>query len=130
MRARRVDANHAEIVEAYRRLGCSARSTAPLGDGFPDIAVGYGGLTALPEARNVSATIDDALDQYSAGENTMVLLLLESALAKLEVSPNGDNYRQLARLVAVAGHALADNEQFRQVHDRALDLHCALEAAL
>ena len=33
---RKVDSNHAEIVEAFRRLGYSVKSTATLGKGFPD----------------------------------------------------------------------------------------------
>lgn len=51
-RAARVDANHSEIASEYRRLGCSVRSTAALGDGFPDLCIGYGGLTALVEVKD------------------------------------------------------------------------------
>lgn len=50
--ARRVDANHAELAEAFRVLGCSFLSLAPLGKGAPDGAVGYGGLTILVEFKD------------------------------------------------------------------------------
>lgn len=51
-RAARTDANHAEIADAYRLLGCSFLSLASLGRGAPDAAVGYGGLTALVEIKD------------------------------------------------------------------------------
>lgn len=38
-RAARTDSNHTAVLEALRKLGCLAHSTAALGDGFPDIAV-------------------------------------------------------------------------------------------
>ena len=52
MRAKRVDANHAEIVEAFRKLGCSVRSTATVGNGFPDLAVAYRGVVKLVEVKD------------------------------------------------------------------------------
>lgn len=40
-RAARTDANHGAVVKAIRSVpGVSVRSTAALGDGFPDLAVG------------------------------------------------------------------------------------------
>lgn len=51
-RAARVDANHAQIVEAYRLMGCSFLSLAPLGRGAPDGAVGWAGLTDLVEIKD------------------------------------------------------------------------------
>ena len=38
-RAAKVDANQAEIVCALRAIGCCVVSTAPLGNGVPDILV-------------------------------------------------------------------------------------------
>lgn len=43
-RAARVDQNHGEIVEAFRKLGCSVLSLAALGRGAPDILVIYAGI--------------------------------------------------------------------------------------
>jgi hypothetical protein len=40
-RAAKVDANHADVVTALRDLGYSVSSTAPVGNGFPDVAVGF-----------------------------------------------------------------------------------------
>jgi hypothetical protein len=37
----RVDKNHSVIVDGLRQLGCSVLSMAPLGNGAPDIAVGW-----------------------------------------------------------------------------------------
>lgn len=47
----KVDTNHAEITEAFRRLGCSVLSLAALGKGAPDLCVGYGGLSILIEVK-------------------------------------------------------------------------------
>lgn len=38
-RAARVDANHTQIVKAFRDMGCSVASTAAIGNGFPDLVV-------------------------------------------------------------------------------------------
>ena len=48
----KTDANHSVIVAAFRKLGCSVLSLAPLGNGAPDLAVGYGGLTCLVEVKD------------------------------------------------------------------------------
>jgi hypothetical protein len=40
-RAAKVDANHSEVVTALRNQGYSVTSTAMVGGGFPDLAVGY-----------------------------------------------------------------------------------------
>jgi hypothetical protein len=49
---KRVDANHSEIVKGLRAVGATVRSTAMVGDGFPDVAVGYRGLTWLFEIKD------------------------------------------------------------------------------
>lgn len=44
-RAAKVDKNQAEIVEALRNIpGCSVLITSSLGNGAPDISVGYRGF--------------------------------------------------------------------------------------
>jgi hypothetical protein len=40
-RAARVDGNHGTITDALRSVGCWVRSTAGMGDGFPDLLVWY-----------------------------------------------------------------------------------------
>jgi hypothetical protein len=48
----RVDDNHAAIVAALRRCGCSVFSTAGVGSGFPDCVVGLHGVTHLLEIKD------------------------------------------------------------------------------
>lgn len=49
--ARRVDENQPEVVKAFRGMGCSVLHLHMAGKGVQDIAVGYGGLTALVEIK-------------------------------------------------------------------------------
>jgi hypothetical protein len=52
MRARRIDDNQSQIVKALRAVGCSVTSTAAMGEGFPDLAVGIHGKTYLMEVKD------------------------------------------------------------------------------
>jgi len=52
MRARRVDANHADIIDAFRRMGCSVADLSRIGGGIPDLAVGLYGRTVLVEVKD------------------------------------------------------------------------------
>jgi len=47
----RVDENHAEIVSVLRRC-CSVTSTSGVGSGFPDLVVGFRGVTHLLEIKD------------------------------------------------------------------------------
>jgi hypothetical protein len=49
--AYRTDSNQAEIVKALRQIGASVTITAGLGDGFPDLAIGYQGVNHLAEVK-------------------------------------------------------------------------------
>lgn len=51
-RAAKVDANHSEIVAALRKIGATVTSTATVGKGFPDLAVGWRGMTLLLEIKD------------------------------------------------------------------------------
>jgi hypothetical protein len=53
-RAARVDDNQAKIVEGLRGLGATVRSTAAIGEGFPDIAVGFRGKNWFFEIKDGS----------------------------------------------------------------------------
>ena len=53
-RAAKVDANQPAIVSALRRAGASVQSLAAIGDGCPDLLVGYAGITALVEVKDGS----------------------------------------------------------------------------
>jgi len=50
-RAARTDANHKQMVEAFRLLGCSVKSLAPMGEGVPDLLVAIQGNTWLVEVK-------------------------------------------------------------------------------
>jgi hypothetical protein len=50
-RAGRVDSNHRLVVAAFRHWGASVHSCAQLGDGFPDLAVGFHGANHLVEIK-------------------------------------------------------------------------------
>ena len=52
MRAAKVDANQAEIVEALRAVGASVHTTHAVGDGFPDLSVGYRGMNFFIEVKD------------------------------------------------------------------------------
>lgn len=53
-RASRVDANHAEIVAALRKIGASVADTSGVGGGFPDLVVGYRGRNLIVEVKDGS----------------------------------------------------------------------------
>lgn len=46
------DSNHAAIVAELRQVGCTVMETHSLGDGAPDLVVGFQGITALVELKN------------------------------------------------------------------------------
>jgi hypothetical protein len=50
-RAAKVDANHAEIVEALRKLPCEVLSLAQLGNGTPDLLALFRGRLVLLEVK-------------------------------------------------------------------------------
>ena len=51
-RASRIDANHVEIVDALRHIGCSVQSLATIGKGCPDLMVALRGRTACLEIKD------------------------------------------------------------------------------
>lgn len=53
-RAARLDSNHGEVRVHLERHGWTTRSTAPLGDDFPDIIAAKRMLTALVEVKDGS----------------------------------------------------------------------------
>lgn len=52
MRARKIDLNQREIVEAFRAMGCSVFITSSQGCGFPDIICGRAGKNYLFEIKS------------------------------------------------------------------------------
>lgn len=51
---KRVDANQPEIVARLREVGASVTPTHEIGRGFPDLAVGFRGITYLVEVKDGS----------------------------------------------------------------------------
>lgn len=51
-RAAKIDANQKEVVDAMRAIGATVHSLAALGDGCPDLLVGYNGRTVLMEVKD------------------------------------------------------------------------------
>lgn len=53
-RAARTDDNHDEIVQALRSVGATVQSLAAVGDGVPDLLVGWRGMNLLIEVKDGS----------------------------------------------------------------------------
>jgi hypothetical protein len=53
-RAAKVDANQEQIVQALRTAGATVQSLAAVGQGVPDLLVGYQGETLLMEIKDGS----------------------------------------------------------------------------
>lgn len=51
-RASRVDRNQSEIVDAYRKVGCSVQSLAAIGKGVPDLLVCHIRVLYLVEVKD------------------------------------------------------------------------------
>lgn len=51
-RAAKVDANQDQVVSALRAAGASVTSSAAIGKGFPDVVVGFRGVTYLLEIKD------------------------------------------------------------------------------
>lgn len=51
-RAAKVDANQAEIVAALRKIGATVQPLHAVGQGCPDLLVGWRGMTSLLEVKD------------------------------------------------------------------------------
>lgn len=93
-RAAKVDANQPEIVAALRKVGADVTSLAAVGDGVPDLLVGFRGATVLievkdgskpPSARQLTA---DQIEWHAAwrGGRCVVVSSVTEALAAIGVT--------------------------------------------
>lgn len=91
-RAAKVDDNQGDIVKALRAVGCLVAHT-PVGNGFPDLAVGYRGRIVLlevkdgrkvPSARKLNEN-EVKFHQQWAGLPVYVVECVEDALAAVGV---------------------------------------------
>ena len=63
-RANRVDLNHVEIVNALRKISSLSVRATPLGDGFPDIIVGYNGHNFLFEIKSEKGRLRASQERF------------------------------------------------------------------
>lgn len=52
MRAKKVDLNQIEIVASLRKIGATVQSLATVGNGCPDLLVGFQGINYLMEVKD------------------------------------------------------------------------------
>ncbi|NBT69102.1 MAG: hypothetical protein EBT78_15220 [Betaproteobacteria bacterium] len=52
MRAKKVDLNQMEIVATLRKIGATVQSLASVGNGCPDLLVGFNGINYLMEIKD------------------------------------------------------------------------------
>lgn len=92
-RAAKVDANHEAVVSALRSCGATVHSLAAVGDGCPDLLVGWRGMTLLVEVKDGSKPpsrrrlTQAQVDWHAAWRGGMVAIVEspEAVLALLEV---------------------------------------------
>ena len=65
-RAARVDQNHAEVVDALRKAGCSVVSLAAIGKGCPDLLAARSGRTVLLEVKLPKGKLNDEQSDFHA----------------------------------------------------------------
>ena len=88
----RTDANQKAIVTALRRIGASVAVTSGIGNGFPDIVVGYRGRNYLIEIKDGDKppskrklTPDEAAWHEAWRGEVMVVESVDDALAALNL---------------------------------------------
>lgn len=92
-RAAKVDRNQPEIVAALRKVGADVFSLAAVGDGIPDLLVGFRGVTVLMEVKDGSKPpsarqlTPDQIEWHAAwrGGRCVVVSSVSEALAAIEV---------------------------------------------
>lgn len=112
----KVDANHAEVVKALRKVGATVQSLANVGAGCPDLLVARGGRLVLMEVKDGSKekarqALTEAQETWIKGWASPVYVvhsaaeavsvLLESGGLKMnEVKPEGPTQGALALVTA------------------------------
>ena len=85
-RAAKIDANQPEIVAALEAVGASVVSTAGLGNGFPDIVVGFRGINYLIEIKDGSKPPKSKFDatRETAGDAGTDMEVVKDFFASVE----------------------------------------------
>lgn len=66
-RAAKVDANHADIVSAFRKMGATVLDLSRVGGGCPDLLVGYRGENWLVEVKTAFGTLRESQERFFEG---------------------------------------------------------------
>ena len=93
--AYRVDANQPAIVRALRSIGASVTVTAGLGDGYPDLSVGYHGINYLFEVKTPTkaALTDDERTWHADWQGTVhIVTSPEQAIEIVRTNPHELQY--------------------------------------
>jgi ribosomal protein S2 len=84
-RAAKIDANQPLIVEALRKAGATVQSLAAVGQGVPDLLVGYRNKTALVEVKDGSKCPSARQHQNWTGGTLAVVPDVDAALRVLKL---------------------------------------------
>lgn len=84
-RARRVDRNQSEIVQALRAVGASVHITSRFGEGFPDLVVGFGGVTFLLEVKTPDGKLTEDEREFFDNWRGQVALVRDASDAVMIV---------------------------------------------
>jgi hypothetical protein len=60
------DANHKEISDAFENLGATVQDTAMIGNGFPDIVIGYLGYNIPVEIKTENGKLSKKQEDWFA----------------------------------------------------------------
>lgn len=82
----RVDGNHAEIREAFRSVGASVCDLSAVGEGCPDLLVGFRTHLYLVEVKSSTGTLTEAQEAFLAHFPVHVVRTVEEALRLLQES--------------------------------------------
>ena len=74
-RGRRVDANHAAIVEAFRAHGWSVQSLAAIGRGCPDLLCAKDGTTIVVEVKTPKGKLTQDEERWRNNWHATVLIV-------------------------------------------------------
>lgn len=81
--AKRVDKNHAEIKEVFKKAGWSVFDAKNIGQGFPDLIVGKHGSTFLVEIKTPTGKLTTPQREFMLnwkGGAVVILRTVEEAL--------------------------------------------------
>lgn len=65
-RAAKIDNTQNEIVKAFRDMGASVSILATVGQGFPDLVLGYRGLNVLVECKTAKGKLTADQERFHA----------------------------------------------------------------